>query len=368
MAEMVSIISYPFLPARIGGQKSVAFFHKYISRWIKTTVVTTVNNDVSAAEGYEVLNILPASPLRYIDPLNIGRLRRIIKQRQATHLLLEHPYYGWLGVILKWIAGVRLVIHSQNIESIRWKSLGKWWWKILWYYEKYSHRMADYNLFITAEDMDFAISRWKLDPAKCIVMTYGIERETIPPGTWITASREKIRTAYQLPADMPILLFNGAFKYSPNTRALESILNDINPLLQKDVNYRLIICGKDIPDTITRNTYPNVIFAGFVDDMDEYHRASDVFLNPIVEGGGIKTKLVEALGNNLNAVSVRNGAIGVDPAICNGKLLIAENDDWPAFADLVRQSLTIKNDTPPAFFAHFNWGIATRRAAAFIDR
>jgi glycosyltransferase involved in cell wall biosynthesis len=369
MARIISIVSYTFLPAKMGGHKGIALFHKYFSRWITDTVVTTKANDPTSAEGYEVLNILSDAPSRYINLRYFWTLRRLIRERQATHFMLEHPYYGWLGVLLKRTCNIRLVLHSHNIESIRWKNLGKWWWKILWHYEGWAHRNAHYNFFVTAEDRQFAIDNYKLDPAKCIVMTYGFERETFPAKDVITASRDKIRRQYGLPPDMPILLFNGAFNYGPNLRALEDLLHDINPLLGHDQDkYRLIICGKDIPTTISNKEYPNVIIAGFVDDVDEYLRAADVFLNPIVDGGGIKTKLVEALGNNLTAVSARNGAFGVDPAICNGKLLICENGDWPAFAALIKKALTIHNDIPPAFFANFYWGTSTQKAAQFIQQ
>ncbi len=111
---------------------------------------------------------------------------------------------------------------------------------------------------------------------------------------------------------------------------------------------------------------PNILFAGFVEDIELYFRGTDIFLNPVTEGGGIKTKLVEALGNNLTSVSVRNGAIGIDPAWCNGKLLICADDDWEAFVDLILQARAVTADTPPLYFEHFYWGTTTHKAAEFI--
>jgi len=369
MATIISIVSYPFLPARTGGEKGVAFFYKYFSRWHRVICVTTQRNEPAAAEGYTVSNILSNSPLRYINPFYIFRLRRLIRQHQATHVILEHPYYGWLGVALKWICGVKLVVHSHNLEGDRWKSLGKWWWRILWSYEKWTHRQADYNFFIQDEDKAYAIGRWSLDPGRCLTMRYGFERETIPAAAEIAASRERVRKQHGIAPEAIILLFNGTFNYAPNLHALEHILTDINPLLQakKDWRYQIIICGKDIPAALTGGTYPNVHFAGFVPDIDDYFRGADVFINPVVEGGGIKTKLVEALGNNLTAVSVRNGAVGIDPAWCNGKLLVCENGDWEAFAGLVVKAGMLKADTPPVYFDHFYWGGSTRKAAEFIQ-
>lgn len=370
MVSVLGIVSYPFLPAKTGGQKNVHLFYKYLSRWTPVTVVATVNNDLGAAAGYKVLPVLSTSPLRYINPANIFRLRKIIRQEKATHIVFEHPYLGWLGFILKHLCGVKLVLRSHNIEGLRWKSLGKWWWKGLWIYEKYTHRNADYNLFITPEDMRYALEHWKLAPARCTVFSYGFERETIPPADERAAAREKLHTRHDIPADTSILLFNGIFNYRPNLEALKYILDNIDPLLKNSpgFRYRIVICGKDIPEDLDNTRYPGVVFAGFVDDIDTYLMGADVFLNPIIEGGGIKTKLVEALGNNLSAVSVRNGAIGVDPALCGGKLLIAENADWTSFADLVVTAASQKLDTPPEWFTHFYWGYSTRHVAEFISK
>ncbi len=370
MGTVISIVSYPFLPAKVGGQKGVAFFYKYFSRYNEVTCVTTEKNDPAAAEGYEVLNILSNSPLRYINPFYFFTLRKIIRRKAATHLILEHPYYGWLGALLKWSCGVKLVIHSHNLEGLRWKSLGKWWWRILWAYEKWAHRRADYNFFIQDEDAAYAIRRFALNPSRCITMTYGMEKDGIPDAGEIAGSRRRVRERHGIAATETLLFFNGAFNYRPNLDALQKIVDKINPLLLKrtDFPYKILICGRDIPENVSGGHYPNILFAGFVDDIETYFRGTDIFINPVTQGGGIKTKLVEALGNNLTSVSVRNGAMGIDPAWCNGKLLICADDDWEAFVELIIKAGAIRADTPSVYFEHFYWGYTTRKAFEFIRK
>src|SRR5690606_4415885 len=101
-------------------------------------------------------------------------------QRMISHLILEHPYYGWLGYLLKKYGGVRLIIHSHNIEAERFKTLGKWWWKLLYRYEKLTYRMADYVFLITKEDRDYALSAYGLAAQQTTVITYGVPLETQP--------------------------------------------------------------------------------------------------------------------------------------------------------------------------------------------
>lgn len=368
MATIISIISYPFLPAKVGGQKGVALFNKYFCRYHHLICITTKKNDPAAAEGYEVQNILSNSKFRYINVFYFFLIRKMIRQHKATHLLLEHPYYGWLGFLIKKLCGIKLIVHSHNMEGLRWKTLGKWWWKILWQYEKFTHRQADYNFFIHDDDREFAIAQFKLMPAKCITMTYGIEWETIPAKEETQRCKNLIKTQYSISPDESILFFNGAFNYGPNLEALIRITNNINPLLLKenDFKYKIIICGRDIPAEISSTSYTHIIFAGFVDDVSIYFKAADVFLNPITEGGGIKTKLVEALGCNLNAVSTQQGAIGVDAAWCNGKLSVCSNNNWALFAELIIKSSGYFADISPVYFEHFYWGNTTKKAAEFV--
>lgn len=369
MVKILSIIPYTIFPARTGGQRGIAIFNEYLAKETELISVTVKSNDPSYAKGYTVYNILSDAAFRYINPFYFFSVRQLIYRRRITHLLLEHPYYGWLGMLLKHTTGVKLAVHSHNIESVRWKSLGKWWWKILWWYERATHRLADYNFFIQDADREYAIRQFGLSPSRCLTVTYGIECNRIPDAAVVHTAMQQIRQLHQIPEQACVLLFTGAFNYKPNADALQRIVDTIDPLLQQQRNflYRIIICGKDIPAHLLSTKNPNLIMAGFVEDIAMYYQGADVFINPITEGGGIKTKLVEALGYNLNAVSTGNGAIGVDPAWCNGKLLVNTSSGWPAFAALVVQAAALRADIPPVYFEHFYWRNTIKKAVAFIS-
>jgi len=366
--NIISLVSYPFLPAKSGGQKGISLFYKYFSRYHQVTIVTTKKNDPAHAEGYALLNILSDSRLRYINPFLFFTLRKQIRKSKASHLILEHPYYGWLGILLKKICGIRLVVHSHNMEGKRWKSLGKWWWRILWQYERITHRNADFNFFIQDEDRACAIKEFGLNPASCLTVSFGTELSQPIPSNERAEAGRILRRELQIPDDTLLFIFNGAFRYSPNLEALENLLHRINPLLQdKNFSYLILVLGLDIPETFLEKSYPSVRILGFVFDLERYLKACQVFLNPVISGGGIKTKLVEALAYGLQAVSSTNGAIGINPEICNNNLVICPDGDWANFADAVFRLKDSNFETPSAFYQHFYWANITRRAAGFIE-
>lgn len=372
MIRVLTLVPYKIFPAKFGGQKNIALFFEHLAKACSVVCVTVKSNDPSYAKGYTLLNRLSDTSFRYINPRYFFTLRKIVRRYGITHLMLEHPYYGWLGILLKTFTGVKLVIRSQNIESLRWKSLGKWWWKILWWYERTTHHAADDNFFITDNDREYAIQHFGLSAQKCITVTYGVEIDRAPLPAERAQCKKILRQRHNIQPEETIFLFNGALAYMPNWAAVQAIVQSVNPvLLQEGFPYKIIICGKGLPGEMNElkdYAHLNIIYAGFVDDIDVYFKGSDVFLNPVVEGGGIKTKLIEALSYNLNAVSTASGAFGVTTQLTNNKLLVTPDYDWQPFARAAKKSAANKNDIPSSYFEHFYWGHIIRRAIEFMQQ
>lgn len=370
MTKILSLVPYNIFPANFGGQRAIALFNEYLAKECDIVCVTVKSNEPQYAKGYTLLNILSGSPFRYINPFYFFTLRKIIRQHQITHVILEHPYFGWLGMLLKKLTGIKLVIRSHNIESMRWKSLGKWWWKILWWYERTTHRAADVSFFITDHDREYAIRTFQLHAAACTTITYGVETHHAPLPEEKEYCKAILRERHGLSLHETIFLFNGALDYMPNYQGVQSIVNNINPVfLQEGFLYKIIICGKGLPahmNELKAYAHQNIIYAGFVDNIEIYFKGADTFLNPVTEGGGIKTKLIEALSYNLNAVSTRNGAFGIDAKLTNNKLVITGNNDWVSFAKAAKNISGNKNKIPPGFYDHFYWGSIAGKASRFI--
>ena len=354
----------------MGGQKGIAFFNRFFCRQVNLTCITTENNDPNYAEGYELLNILSNNKTRYIDLFYFFTLKKIIKEKKITHVLLEHPYYGWLGILLKQFCKITLVVHSHNIESTRFKSMGKWWWGVLASYEKLTYKTADVCFFINDEDKEYAIQHFDLAKQKCTTITYGFELSHAPSSEEKAIARNFLQTKYAINKQDKLLLFNGTLDYKPNSDAIDIILKKINPVLLNDPDFscKIIICGKNLPaiyNELKEYTDKNIIYAGFVDDIIPYFKGADIFINPVIDGGGIKTKLVESLGYNMNVVTTSNGAIGVPLSITGDKMKIISNDNWQLFAEEI-MSATTSSTIPSAFFEHFYWEEIAKKAAASI--
>ncbi|MBL0146290.1 MAG: glycosyltransferase family 4 protein [Chitinophagaceae bacterium] len=192
-------------------------------------------------------------------------------------------------------------------------------------------------------------------PEKCSTITYGFELSQTPTQLQRDEAKEFLQKKYTIGEDEKILLFNGTLNYQPNLDALKIILNKINPALIEHNNfaYKIIICGSKLPAELNNlEGHKNIIYAGFVNDITVYFKGADIFLNPVIEGGGIKTKVVEALGYNLSVISTTSGAIGIAQQITGNKLSIIEDEDWLNFVQAIIVANT-SNEIPVTFFEHF---------------
>jgi glycosyltransferase involved in cell wall biosynthesis len=356
--KILSIIPYQVFPARLGGEKGIAVFNEYLAKEVELVSVTTRNNDPKYAQGYRLLNIMPNSRFRYLNIFLFFSVRKILIKERATHLLIEHPYFGWLAAMLRASTGVKWLVHSHNIEYMRSKSIRRWWWKGLKWYEGWVYRKADKVFFISEDDRSFAIQHLGMSGERSMAVTYGIEQSTVPPD--IDACKRQLRSAYHLDENCKILLFNGALYHSTNYDALKVILDEINPLLlTSELRYRIFICGKGLPgffNELKDYADKNVVYAGFVDDISLYFKAADIFLNPILTGGGIKTKAVEALAMNCTVISTPLGALGLNREVCDGKLKVIDAGNWKGFAEEIISSASKTENIPGAFFAYYYWG------------
>ncbi|HTE24676.1 glycosyltransferase family 4 protein, partial [Flavitalea sp.] len=185
-----------------------------------------------------------------------------------------------------------------------------------------------------------------------------------------------VRTLHGIAGNEKILLFNGALYHHTNYDALKIILDIINPqLLAQGLNYKILVCGKGLPDFfngLKDYSDKNIIYTGFVDDISIYFKAADVFLNPIISGGGVKTKAIEAIAMDCTVISTEIGALGLIREVCGNKLQIVPDEDWPNFSRLVIAALsnTLNNNdhTPQAFFDYYYWGSIAKKVAQIVEQ
>ncbi len=132
------------------------------------------------------------------------------------------------------------------------------------------------------------------------------------------------------------ILFLASFKYrKTNVDAALYFYHSVLPLVRKNIpDAQFIIAGYGPPDELLslQNQDPSVVVPGFVDDADEYYKRASVFVAPILVGGGIIVKILDAMAAGTPVVSTTYGNEGIR-AEPGRDILIA--DDPEGFASQV---------------------------------
>lgn len=365
---VLSLVWYKVLPPQFGGQKGIALFSRYLAEHMPLTLLCSDNNIPDKPLNYHLRPLLPVSKWQFISPAVWKKISREQEAVKAEVLLLEHCYYGLTGWWLHQKTGIPVVVHSHNIEYQRFRQQGKWWWPVLFLLERFTHRHAQLNLFKTPRDLQTAIDRFQLDPAKCMVIPYGLEDSYVPdPGTR-RAARAELGARHGIGNGQKIILFNGTLDYAPNAEAVEHLVKKILPLLE-DV-YTVVVCGRLVDPKfkkIIELKAERFVFAGFVEDIQRYFQGADIFLNPVTTGGGVKVKVMEALSYGLPVVSYISGATGIDQEFTGGMLVTVKDQDASAMALAVHQ-VQYGNTIPPSFIQHYHWRQITRELAKRIQQ
>jgi polysaccharide biosynthesis protein PslH len=122
------------------------------------------------------------------------------------------------------------------------------------------------------------------------------------------------------------LLFLGHLSYSPNTVAVELLINQIYPQLQKLYpDSRLLLVGRRPTQFMQEaaKREPRIIVTGSVPDVRPYLAAASVMVVPLLQGGGTRLKILEAFAAGCPVVSTAKGAEGINAR--DGEHLLIRN-------------------------------------------
>ena len=353
--KLLSIAPYRFLPPATGGHLGIAMMHQYLGKACEDHVVSTTNNGPAVDWNFQLHSVFNSQPSRYIPFANISALVCLGRQHRCQAIWCEHPYMAPTASRVAQKLGVRWYLRSHNIESSRFQELGKKWWPIMARYEGWAIRAAAATYFVTAEDADWAVKHYKLSREKARVAPYGTPLESTPPAP--SGIKEKVAAELGLDASRPWLYFLGAMNYEPNAHAVRSILDEVLPRIGEDA--LVLFAGKGLSEELQQRigaTGGKARYLGFLPDLHEFLLAQDVMLNPVLLGGGIKTKAVEALAYGKPVVSTASGAAGLMPEACGSALYALPDGDWNSFVAAAKEAISRKPAVPQSFYRIYHWG------------
>lgn len=132
------------------------------------------------------------------------------------------------------------------------------------------------------------------------------------------------------------LCFLGAMDYVPNQAAVLYFVREVLPLIWRSLpDATFTVVGRNpSPETRALARDSRVRVTGTVDDVRPFLAASSVIVCPMLEAGGIKNKLLEAMAMGKAVVATPEAADGMD--VCDGTQLIFARGEQAFAAACVR--------------------------------
>lgn len=274
--------------------------------------------------------------LRYpytVASRKIRRMQRAIEQCIAEEKIdiinidFPHMAINLLNIAKKY--NIPIVLNEHNIEWQFYQAVADSSKSIVkrFLYRIDSRRLKRYEeriaqkikfsavTFVSTKDME-VYARWIGDSNKLYLVPVGAEEQ---PRLW-KGGQQQVN-----------IVFVGKMSAQPNEEAAVWFAEEVFPnIVSIYPNAKFYIVGKDPGERVLRLACANIVVTGTVDDVGEYYLKCACAVLPLLHGGGVKVKLLEAISYACPVVTTSVGAEGTE--FRNSALLRIE-DDAAAFAD-----------------------------------
>lgn len=110
-----------------------------------------------------------------------------------------------------------------------------------------------------------------------------------------------------------IISYFGKMSYPANAEAAIWFSYNVFPIIQKEIpESKFYIVGKDPSKHLLNlsESNSNIVVTGTVDTIEDYYKQTDLVVVPLNHGGGVKVKVLEALGHGKLVISTVKGIEG----------------------------------------------------------
>jgi glycosyltransferase involved in cell wall biosynthesis len=113
-------------------------------------------------------------------------------------------------------------------------------------------------------------------------------------------------------------MFIAAMDGETNEEAVLWFCQSVLPLF-RDKNVKFYVIGRNPSSRVQALTAENIVVTGAVESLIPYYALADAIVIPLLHGGGVKVKLMEAVGHGKNVITTSVGAEGT---------MFTEEDLW----------------------------------------
>lgn len=256
---------------------------------------------------------------RFFSPEADQTLIRIVTEENFDCIILDGLYTSVYLQGLQYYSTAKIILRQHNIEWKVWKTLAdKESNPFKRYYYKLASQKIEKHEKAVLQEVDAVIGISEEE-------TNTLQDCTNKPCIWIPAG---MKTGKGWPNYSNLdCQFVGSMDWTPNKEGVIWFLEEVWPKVNQLVpgsNFHL--AGRSMPPPIQSKNLPGFVKLGFLESLDEFWKISGVLVAPLLSGGGLKIKIIEAMVNGLAVLTTSHGAEGL-PGIPGHHYLVAKNAD-----------------------------------------
>lgn len=233
-------------------------------------------------------------------------------------------------------------------------------WLKCYFYERKLYSYFDVVSMVSHTDQQAVRATFPGYKGRLEVIPNGVDLETRPCG--LTAPTPET------------IVFNGALRYYANAEAMRFFCSQALPLIwQQRPKTRLIITGRyDRAELNWLPSDPRITMTGYLEDVRPAVAGAWMAVAPLLEGGGTRLKILEAMALGTPVVATSKGAEGLE--VTPGKELLIANDA-PGLADHCLRLLgdanlreEIARSARQLVEQHYNWQMIGERFCELVEQ
>ncbi|MCS6807773.1 MAG: glycosyltransferase family 4 protein [Bacteroidota bacterium] len=263
-------------------------------------------------------------------------LNAMLSSHRFDIVHLDHTLMSWYAAV---VAAYRrsascilpkVVLRTHNVEYIIQERLAERETIMLkrWYRRYEASLLREFEQR-AMEYCDGVIAITSRDAERIRRLGYAKPLAVVPAGVNTTLYTIQNAVLSDSPLHSVQLCYIGGMDWIPNVEAMRYFVEKVMPCVRQALpNCTLHIAGKHMNDEILHfaRKYPDVFAYEDVPSAKEFLQARDILVVPLLSGGGMRLKIIEAMALGVPVISTRVGVEGI--AACDGEhVVLAETPE-----------------------------------------
>ena len=259
----------------------------------------------------------------------IRSAKEYFSKKSVDIILIEHAWSLPVGIIVSFILKKKIILDNHNIEFIRALKMGKFLRFVYALFLEFILLRKCNAICLVSEEEKIQIRKY-ISKTKQILV--------VPNGSNILPSHDELQNKliyknqifkkYNIPNEKFLTIFIGDLLYEPNFDAIR-ILEQISKKT-KDIIQIIVIGNKG---NYKPNHQVNVIYTGYVENLNRFVYGSDFTIIPMITGGGTNLKILEAMTVGLPIICTNKAISGI-PILNKNYVIIS--DDFCKYPFLIK--------------------------------